>query len=199
MLRSIAPRTSLSHTTTARSYSTTPRRPPPSSSSSSPRPRPRGPPAPSRSRPDLDALPPTPDVVYEDDKFIVLNKPAGVALQGQFGSPARAHWDHLLQALRTRPTSPSVYPVHRLDKATTGTLVLTKSPVHAARLSKQLARHEVERTYLAAVYGQLRVGFRGTVENRLRVDDDKVRVVRGHEGEPDGVDARTEWECVAAS
>ncbi|GAA5943923.1 RluA family pseudouridine synthase [Sporobolomyces koalae] len=140
-----------------------------------------------------------PDIVYEDDRFLVLNKPTGVALQGQFGSPARKLWDDLVETVRARKESPEIFPVHRLDKATTGTLLLAKSSLHAARLSQQLARHEVNREYLAVVYGQLKVGFRGIVADPLRVDDDQVRVDRGREGEPEGIAARTEWECIASS
>ncbi|GAA5896759.1 RluA family pseudouridine synthase [Sporobolomyces salmoneus] len=140
-----------------------------------------------------------PDIVYEDDRYLVLNKPNGIALQGQFGSPARKLWDDILETLKSRPGSPEVFPVHRLDKATTGTLLLAKSQLHAARLSQQLAKHQIQRQYLAIVYGQLKVGFKGTVAEQLRVDEDKVRVARGREGEPEGVDARTDWECVAAS
>lgn len=57
----------------------------------------------------------------------------------------------------------------------------------------------MQRQYLAVVFGQLKVGFKGVVEDKLRVDEDRVRVARGREGEPEGVEARTEWECVASS
>ncbi|GAA5835907.1 hypothetical protein JCM3766R1_005093 [Sporobolomyces carnicolor] len=159
------------------------------------------PPRAPRPRPEATSEPDklVPDIVYEDERYLVLNKPNGVALQGQFGSPARKQWDDLLDTLRGRPESPNVFPVHRLDKSTTGTLLVAKSQLHAARLSQQLAKHEIEREYLAIVHGQLRVGFKGTVADRLRVDDDRVRVARGREGEPEGVDARTDWECVANS
>ncbi|GAA5995472.1 hypothetical protein JCM5350_004598 [Sporobolomyces pararoseus] len=140
-----------------------------------------------------------PDIVYEDERYLVLNKPNGVALQGQFGSPARKLWDDLVETLKSRPESPEIFPVHRLDKATTGTLLLAKTQLQAARLSQQLAKHQIQRQYLAVVYGQLRVGFKGTVADQLRVDEDKVRVARGREGEPPGVEARTDWECVAAT
>lgn len=151
--------------------------------------------------------PPTPpqpeklvaDIVYEDERFIVVNKPSRVAIQGQFGSPSRAGWEQICDSLRSRPESPSIHPVHRLDKATTGALLLSKSQLHAARLSQQLAKHQVQREYLAVVFGQLKVGFKGVVEHKLRVDEDRVRVVRGREGEPEGVEARTEWQCIASS
>ncbi|GAA5843980.1 hypothetical protein JCM5353_000051 [Sporobolomyces roseus] len=140
-----------------------------------------------------------PDIVYEDERFLILNKPSGMAIQGQFGSPARRHWEDLCDSLRSRPESPSIHPVHRLDKATTGTLLIAKSTLHAARLSQQLEKHQIQRKYLAIVFGQLKVGFKGVVEDKLRVDEDRVRVARGREGEPEGVEARTEWECVASS
>ncbi|CEQ38992.1 SPOSA6832_00465 [Sporobolomyces salmonicolor] len=98
-------------------------------------------------------------------------------------------------ALTARKESPEVYPVHRLDKATTGTLLLAKSSLQASRLAKQLANHEVQRQYLAVVHGQLKVGYRGELDGRLRVDPDRVRVC----GEDEGVEAKTIWECLATS
>ncbi|BGP36868.1 hypothetical protein JCM10449v2_000770 [Rhodotorula kratochvilovae] len=138
---------------------------------------------------------PPPSILYEDTRHLVIDKPGGVALQGQHGSPARQHWDHIVAALKARPESPEVYTVHRLDKATSGALLLAKSRPIAQRLSQQLAKHEVDRAYLAIVHGQLRAGYEGVIDTRLRVDDDRVRICASD----DGVEAQTRWECLAAS
>ncbi|GAA5902647.1 hypothetical protein JCM5296_000731 [Sporobolomyces johnsonii] len=161
------------------------------STPSSPRPAPPAPQAPAPAT----LFDESRSIVYEDDRFLVLNKPSGVALQGQYGSPPRRAWDDLVDALKARKESPEVYPVHRLDKATTGTLLLAKSSLHASRLAKQLENHEVQRQYLAVVHGQLKVGYRGELNGRLRVDPDRVRVC----AENEGVEAKTIWECLAAS
>ncbi|GAA6043538.1 hypothetical protein JCM8097_001211 [Rhodosporidiobolus ruineniae] len=150
---------------------------------------------PTRPRPAPAASPPPPrlDVRYEDDRCLVLNKPAGVALQGQHGSTARRAWDALLSAIRARPDCANAVPVHRLDKSTSGVLLLAKQPQHAARLSKQLQRHEIHRTYLAVVHGQLKQGYAGEIDAPLRVEDDRVRLAQ------DGIEAKTAWACLAAS
>ncbi|GAA5934167.1 hypothetical protein JCM3775_006924 [Rhodotorula graminis] len=160
-------------------------------------PRPQPPPrAATPARPPPPPRPaPTPRIIYEDARHLVIDKPSGVALQGQHGSPARQHWDQLVEALKARPESPELYTVHRLDKSTTGALLVAKSRTAAKTLSAQLAKHDVARSYLAVVHGQLREGFEGTVDRPLRLDHDKVRLCP--EGE--GVHASTRWQCIAAS
>ncbi|GAA5897432.1 hypothetical protein JCM8208_003270 [Rhodotorula glutinis] len=162
-----------------------------------PRPPPREP-KPARTPPPPAAPPrppPAPRILYEDARHLVIDKPSGVALQGQHGSPPRQHWDQLVEALKARPESPELYTVHRLDKSTTGALLVAKSRTAAKTLSAQLARHDVARSYLAVVHGHLRDGFEGQVDRPLRLDHDKVRLCP--EGE--GVDASTRWQCIAAS
>ncbi|BGP21792.1 hypothetical protein JCM10295v2_000667 [Rhodotorula toruloides] len=146
----------------------------------------------------LETVPETPlvpRIVYEDDRHLVLNKPSNAALQGQHGSPARQRWDGLLDALKARPESPALHAVHRLDKAVTGALLLAKSPTIAARLVQQLQRHEIKKTYLAVVHGQLRPGFEGDIRNHLRKDLERVRVC----GETEGLEAHTQWQCISVS
>ncbi|GAA5902117.1 hypothetical protein JCM6882_006705 [Rhodosporidiobolus microsporus] len=134
-----------------------------------------------------------PEVVFGNEQVLVLNKPAGVALQGVFGSSQRVGWDQLLDAIRKRDGCAQAAPVHRLDKATSGCLVLSKSPVHAARLAKQIQQHTFNKEYLAVVHGQIKPGYEGEVAAPLRMDDDRVRVAE------DGVEAKTKWECMSSS
>ncbi|GAA6005659.1 hypothetical protein JCM10207_005286 [Rhodosporidiobolus poonsookiae] len=139
--------------------------------------------------------PPVPAIVLESRSAVVVNKPAGAALQGAHGSPARRNWDALLVAIRQKPGCEQAVPVHRLDKAVSGALLLARNPVFAARLSKQFHNNDIRKVYLAVVHGQLKPGYRGEIDARLRVDDDRVRVC----GPDEGVDAKTTWECLAAS
>ncbi|GAA5831786.1 hypothetical protein JCM11251_003883 [Rhodosporidiobolus azoricus] len=141
------------------------------------------------------AVPPPvePQVVYENEQVLVLNKPAGVALQGVHGSAQRLAWDQLLDAIRKRDGCAQASPVHRLDKATTGCLVLSKTPVHAARLTKQIQQRAFSKDYLAVVHGQIKEGFESEVDAPLRMDGDRVRVAE------DGVEAKTRWECLSSS
>ncbi|MGN0919474.1 MAG: RluA family pseudouridine synthase [Alphaproteobacteria bacterium] len=89
-------------------------------------------------------------VLYKDDKILVLNKPAGLAVQG--GSKTTRHIDGMLDALKfeldERP-----HLVHRLDKETSGVLVVARTVQSAAVLSKLFKTKEVHKTYWALVAG----------------------------------------------
>ncbi|KAG0655071.1 hypothetical protein C6P46_001261 [Rhodotorula mucilaginosa] len=151
-------------------------------------------------RPNLKRAPPpprrpaaAPSLAYSDPSQLVLNKPSGVAIQGVHGSAQRSAWDSLLAG------KPDVHPVHRLDKATTGCLLVARTKQVAARLSQQLQQGQIAREYLAVVHGQLKQGYKGTVDHRLRVDDDRVRIAWPDDSDADTLAASTRWECLATA
>lgn len=87
-------------------------------------------------------------VIYKDDNIIVLNKPSGLAVQG--GTNTLRHIDGLLEALRfDKPEKPRL--VHRIDKDTSGILVLARSRLWADKLTKVFREHTLQKTYLALV------------------------------------------------
>ncbi len=100
------------------------------------------------------------NVVYEDDSFLVLNKEAGLVVH-----PAPGHWDDtLLNALVSRGTRlpegggkgggrPGI--VHRLDKDTSGLMVLAKTDDAHRNLGRQLSQRRVKRVYAALVWGHI--------------------------------------------
>jgi 23S rRNA pseudouridine955/2504/2580 synthase len=88
-------------------------------------------------------------VLYEDDEVLALNKPAGLAVQG--GTKTSRHVDGLLGAWGEGLERPRL--VHRLDRDTSGVLVLGKSPQAAARLAGAFARRRAQKTYWAIVMG----------------------------------------------
>ncbi len=88
-------------------------------------------------------------ILHEDDALIALNKPAGLAVQG--GSKTRRHIDGMLASLA--PKGERYRLVHRLDRDTSGLLVVAKTPSSAARLSKSFQRHDVQKLYWALVAG----------------------------------------------
>ncbi len=89
-------------------------------------------------------------ILYEDERLLVLNKPAGLAVQG--GSGQKNHVDGLLAHLGN-PKQGALKLVHRLDKDTSGVLLLAKGAKSASLLSALFARKEVEKIYLALVVG----------------------------------------------
>lgn len=90
-------------------------------------------------------------VIHKDEDVIVLNKPAGIAVQG--GTNTLRHIDGMLDALRfEKDEKPRL--VHRLDKDTSGILLLGRSANAAAKLAECFASREAKKVYWALVYGK---------------------------------------------
>ncbi len=89
-------------------------------------------------------------VIYKDNELFALNKPAGLSVQG--GSKTSRHVDGMLEALRfggkDRPRL-----VHRLDRDTSGVLIIARSVHTAFKLGRAFQGHDVEKTYWALVIG----------------------------------------------
>jgi 23S rRNA pseudouridine1911/1915/1917 synthase len=113
------------------------------------------------------------DVLYEDDSLLALNKPAGVVVHPAYKHPTGTLMNALLWRARAWPNGRRPSIVGRLDKETTGIVLVATSPaVHAAL---QRAR-VLTKDYLAVVYG--RVPARGEIGLRLRLDPrDRRRVI----------------------
>lgn len=88
-------------------------------------------------------------VIYEDEEVLAINKPSGLAVQG--GTKTSKHVDRLLSAFGEGLDRPRL--VHRLDRDTSGVLVMGKTPQAAARLSGAFAKRRAEKTYWAIVVG----------------------------------------------
>ncbi|MCK5295569.1 MAG: RluA family pseudouridine synthase [Alphaproteobacteria bacterium] len=88
-------------------------------------------------------------VLYKDDSVIVINKPSGLAVQG--GTGTKRHLDGMLDALAFRKERPRL--VHRLDKNTSGVLLLARSASVADKLVKSFKSHLTQKTYWALVAG----------------------------------------------
>lgn len=89
-------------------------------------------------------------VIYKDKNIIVLNKPSGLAVQG--GTNTVRHIDAMLPALRFEMAeAPKL--VHRIDKDTSGILVLARDRKNAELLTKAFKEHNLQKTYLALVKG----------------------------------------------
>jgi 23S rRNA pseudouridine955/2504/2580 synthase len=89
-------------------------------------------------------------VLYRDDDVIAIDKPPGLAVQG--GTGTRRHVDGMLEGLRfDAPEAPRL--VHRLDRDTSGVLLLGRSRAAAAALGKAFKGREVRKVYWAIVVG----------------------------------------------
>jgi len=90
-------------------------------------------------------------VICETPSAIVLNKPPGLATQG--GSKPPRHVDGLLDAFITRAGEPRPRLVHRLDKDTSGVLLIARTPGSAASYAKRFASRSARKVYWALVVG----------------------------------------------
>lgn len=98
------------------------------------------------------------DIIYEDTELLVVNKPAGMVVH-----PAHGNWEGtlvnaLLYHFKNLPThrNGEIRPglVHRIDKDTSGLLVIAKTETAMTHLAKQFFDHSIERTYNALVWGE---------------------------------------------
>jgi len=111
-------------------------------------------------------------VIYKDNEIIILNKPAGLAVQG--GSKTTRHIDGLLDALRFEKDE-KPHLVHRLDKETSGVLVLARSANVAAKLTEAFKTRSVHKVYWAIIAGKPQL-LSGKIDAPLTKGKDKVVV-----------------------
>tara|TARA_Y100000590_G_scaffold427832_1_gene538469 strand:- start:1310 stop:2290 length:981 start_codon:yes stop_codon:yes gene_type:complete len=100
------------------------------------------------------------DVVYEDKEILVVNKPSGLTVHPGAGNKENTLVNGLLHLYKKNLsdlgglTRPGI--VHRIDKETSGLLVVAKNNFSHANLSKQFSNHTIKRNYLALIWGVIR-------------------------------------------
>lgn len=119
------------------------------------------------------------DIVYEDDSVLVINKPAGMVVHPGHGNYSGTLINALIYHFENLPMNSNERPglVHRIDKDTSGLLVVAKTEHALNHLSKQFFNKTSEREYVALVWGNVEEDS-GTVEghigrhfkNRLQMD-----------------------------
>lgn len=138
-------------------------------------------------------------IVYEDDDLLVVNKPAGLVVH-----PGHGNYEHtLLNALayyfgeKLDMNDPSIGLVHRIDKDTSGLLLIAKTPEAKAHLAKQFFDHTTERTYNALVWGTFQEDS-GTIEGALARDNKDRTIYRVWDLEdcPQAKEAITHWRVL---
>lgn len=142
------------------------------------------------------------DVLYEDEDLIVINKPAGMTVHAGAGNSRGTLVNALLgrgQSLSRGGDALRPGIIHRLDKDTSGAIVIAKNDFTHARLAEAFRKREVRKTYLALVQGSLE-SERGRIE--LSIGRDPRRRMR-MTAKKDGAagrtrQARTDWRSLAA-
>src|SRR5471032_3265505 len=116
-------------------------------------------------------------VVYEDDYLLAIDKPAGVVVHPTYKHTAGTTMNALLWHARAWPAPQRPSLVSRLDKLTSGVIVVAKDAAAHAALQRALSANDAEKDYLAIVYGRVKVA-RGEIDLRLGTDrHDRRRVV----------------------
>ena len=142
------------------------------------------------------------DVVYEDESIAVINKPAGMSVHAGSGKAEAGNRGTMVNALLHRfnqlseiggELRPGI--VHRLDKETSGLVLVAKSDLAHRKLAEQFARREVKKTYIALVHGWPKM-TKGTINSAI--SRDMVRrarmTTRGSSQSRPGRDAVTHWQ-----
>jgi 23S rRNA pseudouridine955/2504/2580 synthase len=133
-------------------------------------------------------------LMYEDAEILVFNKPSGLAVQG--GSGVKVDMDRLMWAFANRKgRRPKL--VHRLDRETSGVLVVAKTTPAAAHLSAQFADRSTKKVYLALVSRQPELTS-GTIDIPLvRITSGGIDLVRAARPGEDGAQtATTDWRVI---
>jgi len=140
------------------------------------------------------------DIVFEDEYLMVINKPAGLTVH-----PGAGNWQDTLanilvgylgrQSLSSLSGSDRPGIVHRLDRHTSGLLIIAKNDIIHYKLAKQLAARQIDRRYYALIWGKplLKVGTVNKNLAKSRHDHSKVITVR-----TGGKEAITHYQLLAS-
>jgi 23S rRNA pseudouridine955/2504/2580 synthase len=131
-------------------------------------------------------------LLYEDDEVFVFNKPPGLAVQG--GSGLTQHVDRMLEALKDRKgQKPRL--VHRLDRDTSGVLVVARTRQAASRLAESFRSRSTRKIYWALVKGVPRPR-QGRISTYLAREDEAERMRVARHGEDDASHAVSLYSVV---
>ena len=132
------------------------------------------------------------DIVYEDGDLLVVNKAPGVLVHPGTGHFSDTIGNFLMEYYKNQGIEADFHPVHRLDKGTSGLLVVAKHPHAQERLKGQLHTAEFRRTYLAVCLGSPPAEA-GEVDAPIGMAEGSIlaRAVL-----PDGLPARTRYQVL---
>ncbi len=106
------------------------------------------------------------EVLYKDHSLVAINKPAGLLVHR---SAIDFHEQYNAQEQLQTQLATTVFPLHRLDKPTSGVLLFALNKETAARVSLQFQQHEIQKNYIAVVRGH--TDAEGTIDNPVRDKD----------------------------
>jgi 23S rRNA pseudouridine1911/1915/1917 synthase len=138
------------------------------------------------------------NIIYEDQDILVVNKEAGMVVHpghGNFtGTLQNALLYHLLDSRKDEPDA-KVYLVHRIDKDTSGILLVAKNEVAQIHLARQFFEHTIDRKYVALVWGDLPQN-EGTISGFISRDPHDRLVMKIYENEEKGRTSVTHYKVI---
>ena len=137
---------------------------------------------PMRARPAPEDIPI--QVLYEDDDLLAVNKPAGIVVHPSFRNTTGTLMNGLLARARSWPAGSAPALLGRLDKLTSGLILVTKRPTVYAQLQRAMAANRIDKDYLAIVHGK--PPLKGTIDLALDRDpwDQRRVTVTDRGGQP---------------
>ncbi|HOY07775.1 MAG TPA: RluA family pseudouridine synthase [Saprospiraceae bacterium] len=145
------------------------------------------------------------DIVYEDEDVMVINKPAGLAVHPGVGIPngtlVNAVVWHLMESkkeelpVKDGNEANRAGIVHRIDKDTTGLMLVAKTDFAMTHLANQFFHHTIERRYQAIVWGDME-GDSGTIRANIGRNPNDRRLFMTFPDAEDGKWAVTHWRAI---
>lgn len=139
------------------------------------------------------------DIHYEDDDVLVVNKPAGLVVHPGYGNFTGTLLNGLFFYFQDKKdrqgNAITPYLVHRIDKDTSGLLLIAKNEEAQAHLAKQFFDHTIERKYQALVWGDFEEE-QGTIDGNLARSVKDRRVMAVYDDPEVGKHAVTHWKVV---
>ncbi len=136
-------------------------------------------------------------LVYEDDDVLVVNKEAGMVVHPGYANFTGTLVNALLYYFRDKDYGNEVYPylVHRIDKDTSGILLVAKNEPAQTRLARAFFEHTIDRRYVALVWGDMAQN-EGTIEGHIGRSANDRRVMFVYPGGEHGKHAITHYKVL---
>ena len=131
------------------------------------------------------------EIIYEDEHLVAINKEAGLLVHRSWLDKGETRF---AMQLTRDAVGCHVFPVHRLDKPTSGVLLFAKSPAVARSLTEAFTAHEVKKQYLAVVRGYM--SEQGSVDYALSFKPDAIADKFANLDKP-AQEAVTHWQSLA--
>ena len=131
------------------------------------------------------------EIIYQDEYLVVINKPSGLLVHK---SMIDKHEIYFAMKILSEQIGQWVYPVHRLDKPTSGVLLFALDSHTAKLMSEQFSSHTIEKTYIAVARGY--VDKSGIINHALSIKLDKISDKDMRE-DKEAQEALTAFKCLA--